>query len=138
MPQQDVGYLIKRIHEKLKARADADLREFQLTFAQSRVLAFLDHSGGESTQKEIEVFLAVAHPTVVGIVARMEQNGFVACRPSSDNRNKLVRLTPKAEALGLRLEQHMRETEQALLAPLSPQEAEQLKRMLGTICEHMD
>ena len=101
MPQKDIGYLIKNINDKLKVKADADLKNSNLTLAQSRVLAFLDSRGGQATQKEIEVYLEVSHPTVVGIISRMEQNGHLRCRvDETDKRNKIVALTEQAKALG--------------------------------------
>ena len=57
MEEKDIGYLIKNINDKLKVKADADLKHSNLTLAQSRVLAFLDRRGGQATQKEIEVYL---------------------------------------------------------------------------------
>lgn len=79
MPQKDIGYLIKNINDKLKVKADADLKHSNLTLAQSRVLTFLASQDGQATQKEIEIFLEVSHPTIVGIISRMEQNGHLIC-----------------------------------------------------------
>lgn len=139
MPQMDVGYLIKSINDKLQVKADAELREYGLTFAQCRVMAFLENKGGEATQKEIELHLAVAHPTVVGLVSRMEQNGFVTCRTDRrDKRNKLVRLTSKAEEIGLDMEQNVLRNEKRLLAPLSDEESARLKQMLRVIYDHLE
>lgn len=138
MPKKDVGYLIKNINDKLKVKADADLKHYQLTFTQSRVFAFLHSKGGQATQKEIELFLEVSHPTVVGIVSRMEQNGYVTCWQDTDKRNKQVSLTQKAREIGIDMEQHMLETEKQLLAPLTEQEAAHLKKMLELICDHLE
>lgn len=138
MPQKDVGYLIKNIHDKLKAKADADLTRYGLTYAQSRVFAFLNSRDGQATQKEIELFLNVAHPTVVGIVSRMQQNGYVTCWQDEDRRNKNVKLTQKAEAIGIDMEQHILETEKDLLSPLSAEDAARLKEMLSAICDHLE
>ena len=66
--KNDVGYLIKRINDKLAVRADAELKQYHLTMSQGRVFLYLSSRGGQATQKEIETFLGVAHPTVVGIV----------------------------------------------------------------------
>ena len=138
MPNKDIGYLIKSINDKLKVKADAELKRYNLTFAQSRVFAYLQEKGGQATQKEIEVFLDVSHPTVVGIVSRMEQNGYVTCFQDADKRNKNVKLTPKARSLGMDMEQHMLENEKLLLAPLSDTEAAQLKQMLIQINNHLE
>lgn len=131
MPKKDVGYLIKNINDKLKVKADADLKRYNLTFTQSRVFAFLQEKGGQATQKEIELFLEVSHPTVVGIVSRMEQNGYVTTwMDSNDKRNKNVKLTKQAEEIGIDMEQNMLKNEKMLLDPLTAEEAEKLKEML--------
>ncbi len=138
MEKKDVGWLIKNINEKLKVRADADLKRDNLTFAQSRVLIFLSSVGGQATQKEIEDFLEVSHPTVVGIVSRMEQNGFLTTWiDGKDKRNKNVKLTEQAEKIGVYMEQHLKENEKILLAPLSAEEIEQLRRMLLAIYDNL-
>lgn len=138
MPQKDIGYLIKSINDKLKVKADADLKQSNLTLAQSRVLAFLVSQGGQTTQKEIEVYLEVSHPTVVGIISRMEQNGHLRCWiDETDKRNKIVALTDHAKALGEEMEQRILANEKKLLASFSQEEAENLKQMLLTIYKNL-
>lgn len=137
MLKNDVGYLIKSINDKLKVKADAELKQYNLTMAQCRVLTYLSSQGGQATQKEIEVFLNVSHPTVVGIVSRMEQNGYVTCWPCEDGRNKYVRLTPQAEAIDKDMQRNQLENEEMLLAPLSPEDRERLRDLLLTVAEHL-
>lgn len=139
MPKKDVGYLIKNIHEKLKVKADADLKRYNLTLTQSRVLAFLNSQGGQTTQKEIEVFLEVSHPTVVGIISRMEQNGYVTSWiDENDKRNKNVKLTKQAEALGMDMEQNIHDTEKKILASLSEEDVAHLREMLLVIYKNLE
>ena len=134
-----VGYQFKIIDEKIKVRADADLKRHDLTLMQTRVLGFLAEMGGRTTQKEIEDDLQVSHPTVVGLVSRMEQKGFLTTRPDPmDRRNKLVELTDKAQLVGhdidVTVEQHDRE----LLQGFSEQEIDTLKRFLNRIIHNLD
>ena len=137
--EQDVGYKLKLITDKLKVRADADLKRHKLTLSQSRVMAFLNKKGGEATQKEIEDNMQVSHPTVVGIVSRMEQNGFLETWfDPADRRNKMVRLTEKAHQLGRILEQVTKEHERILLRSFSPVEEEELKHMLDRILRNIE
>ena len=92
MEQYPIGCLLKMITDKIKIQADANLAQHDLTLTQSRVLGYLARSGGTATQKEIEGFLQVSHPTVAGVIGRMEQKGFVSCRPDpADKRSKLAR-----------------------------------------------
>lgn len=135
--KNDVGYLIKSINDKLRVRADAELKQYHLTMSQSRVLVYLRSQGGQATQKEIETFLDVAHPTVVGLVSRMEQNGYVTCWPCEDGRNKNVKLTEQAEAIDKDMQENMHANEEMLLAPLSPEDRERLRDLLLTVAEHL-
>lgn len=135
--KNDVGYLIKRINDKLAVRADAELKQYHLTMSQGRVFLYLSSRGGQATQKEIETFLDVAHPTVVGLVSRMEQNGYVTCWPCEDGRNKYVKLTPQAEVIDKDMQENMHANEEMLLAPLSPEDRERLRDLLLTVAEHL-
>lgn len=139
MEEKDIGYLIKNINDKLKVKADADLKHSNLTLAQSRVLAFLDRRGGQATQKEIEVYLEVSHPTVVGIISRMKQNGHLRCwADETDKRNKIVALTEQAKALGEEMEQRILANEKMLLASLSETDIKKLKQMLLIVYNNLE
>ena len=139
MPQKDIGYFFKNINDKLKAKADADLKRYNLTLTQSRVLVFLNSKGGKATQKEIEIFLEVAHPTVVGIVSRMEQNGHVVCWiDETDRRNKMVKLTEQTEAIRLDMEQNILVNEKKMLASLSEEDIAHLRKMLTVIYKNLE
>lgn len=139
MGKKDIGYLIKNINDKLKIKADADLKRYNITLAQGRVLAFLNSEGGETTQKKIEVFLEVSHPTVVGIVSRMEQNGHVVCSiDGNDKRNKIVALTPDAKAMSMEMERNILANEKKMLASLSAEDIEQFRKTLTVIYKNLE
>ncbi len=135
MSSKDIGYLVKSIDEKLKAKADADLKQHNLTMVQGLVLVFLyGRPGGRATQKEIEEELDVSHPAVVGIVSRMEQNGHVTTWIDPQNkRNKIVQLTAQARALGDMMNLKRAEWEEAMLRGFSAESIEQLKKMLWMV-----
>lgn len=135
----NIGFLLKVITDKLRVRADADFKQYGLTFTQSRVMAFLNRKGGQATQKEIEVFLEVAHPTVVGVVSRMEQNGFVRTWfDPEDKRNKIVALTTIADTVGIHLDEAAQEQDQKLMTGLSEEEKAELERMLRIIYQNVE
>ncbi len=137
MMKNDVGYLIKSINDKMTVKVGAELKQYNLTMSQCRVFTYLGSRGGQATQKEIEVFLDVAHPTVVGIVSRMKQNGYVTCWTSEDKRNKNVKLTPRAEAIGSDMQKKVQASEEMLLAPLSPENREHLRVLLSIVADHL-
>ena len=133
-----VGYFLKVITDKIKVKADADLKSRNLTLTQSRVLAFLCSKGGQVTQKDIEEFMGVAHPTVVGIVARMELNGFLTCRvDASDKRNKIVALTPHAQDIGNELAHFIAQQEEKMLVGLTQEQIDSLRQSLSVIYDNL-
>lgn len=134
MEQYPIGCLLKMITDKIKIQADANLAQHDLTLTQSRVLGYLARSGGTATQKEIEGFLQVSHPTVAGVIGRMEQKGFVSCRPDpADKRSKLVCQTARATEIAHQMQATMVAAEQQMLRSLSPKQIAALEDTLRTI-----
>ncbi len=131
MNNQDIGSLLKQIHDKMKVSADASLKEIGLTISQAMAMEFLHEKGGKATQKEIENHLKVSHPTVVGIVSRLEKNGFLTCYvDETDKRNKIICVTDKAEKNAEKMYKGRAEAESRLLQSLSAEEIEELRRLL--------
>ena len=129
MEQYPIGCLLKMITDKIKIQADANLAQHDLTLTQSRVLGYLARSGGTATQKEIE-----SHPTVAGVIGRMEQKGFVSCRPDpADKRSKLVCQTPRAAEIAHQMQATIVAAEQQMLRSLSPKQIAALEDTLRTI-----
>ena len=134
--RRPLGYLFKVITDKMIEKADKDMEQYGLTFTQSRVLGFLRDKECV-TQKEIEKHLEVSHPTVVGIVSRMEQNGFVTTWfDPADKRNKMVKLTEKAKKTGELLEASAKIHDREMFYFLTEEEIVQLGDMLTRIYEH--
>ncbi len=134
-----IGYQFKIIDEKIKVRADADLKRHGLTLTQTRVMGFLSEMGGQATQKEIEEDFQVSHPTVVGLVSRMEQKGLVTtCPDLMDRRNKLVKLTERALEIGQEIDMTVQQHDAELLRGFSEEEQETLYRLLERINRNLD
>ena len=133
-----VGYLLKLVNDKLRTKADANLLEQGLTLSQSRILRFLGQQGGSAMQKEIEDHLGVSHPTVVGLIARLKDKGFVECSmDEKDRRNRIITITPKAISLEKEMCKMIDVNEQKMLSSLSDQQILVLKSALETIYENL-
>lgn len=138
--KKHIGFLIKNIDDKLKAKANANLKEHGLTIAQGRVLSILaELKGANTTQKDLEEALGVSHPTMVGIISRMEAGGFVVChQDTNDKRNKIVMMTEKAVAVDNNIEKVIESNENEMLKPLSDTERKELARMLSLIINNLN
>ncbi len=135
MNEKDIGYLLKVINDKMRSRSDADLKSHNLTMTQSRVMAYVSSRGGKSTQKEIEKFLQVSHPTVVGIVSRMEQGGYLTT--TMVGRDKYVSLTHKAMSVWEDMHSNIKKCEARLVKGLSGQEIAELRKTLLVIYNNL-
>ena len=120
------GALIKKVHDEIEKKANAMLRQQDLTLSQMNVLmeleAIPDH---QLTLKELEGLLHVAQSTAAGIVVRLEQKGFVeSFTDESDRRVKKVMLTPAGLQCCKNAASDVKEIEAKLLSGLT--EAEKL------------
>lgn len=87
---EEISCMLKNIADKLKSISEKELKKYDLTLSQSRVLLYLNNQGGEAMQKEIQKFLQVTHPTVGGIIARLENKGFVRTWINVKNKKEVV------------------------------------------------
>lgn len=134
MEKKDIGHLLKLISDGIKSRFDASLKEHDLTCSQLRILGYLNKNGGSITQKQLEEFLGVSHPTVVGLINRLEKNGFVRTHFDKNNkRHKIVCEDEKAVTLSIQMENQRSQIEKLLLTGLAPDEISELERMLNIV-----
>ncbi|MBN7773591.1 MarR family winged helix-turn-helix transcriptional regulator [Clostridium aminobutyricum] len=96
---EDIGFLVKIITECIDKMANQHLKQFDLTLSQGRILQYLRERIGEKTsQKDIENYFDVTHPTVIGILNRLERKGFIRSEfDSADKRVKNIYLIPEKE-----------------------------------------
>lgn len=137
--ERDIGFLFKQINMMIKKGIDKDLMEYDLTTSQSRVLFFVHFRGEDKTSmKDIEEHMKVTHPTVIGIVKRLEEKGFVATSSDpEDRRVKLVTITQKTTKMIKKLDQGKRKMDERLLKGFTEQETKELRRMLSKIEENL-
>ena len=139
MQSSEIFMLLKKINVNIKAMADANLRSENLTYSQLNVLFFVRRSGGQVSQKDIEDYLKVSHPTVVGLVQRLETTGYIMCeRDEKDRRNKLVRTTEKFEQLVKVLDEQRIRSNNEILEGFSENDLEQLGGYLSRLYENIE
>lgn len=136
---RDIGFLLKVIQENAERHANQIFKPVELTSSQVRVLKFLRGRCGEpTTQKEIEHHLMVSHPTIVGIVQRLEHKGFVRTQfDGADKRNKYIYLTKKEGELYEQMRSHHETMEALLTAGMTPEQVEQLRELLTMVYENV-
>lgn len=126
MEEKYFGPIMKKISEELDRRANMEIRKYNLTLTQARVILFLARNEAKTvTQKELENFLQVSHPTTVTIVKSMEAKKMLKTSfDDNDRRMKNVRLIWGNESIYNELGQNAERMEHKLLAGFSEEEKE--------------
>ena len=131
--------MIKYISDKVRQKADNNLKNHNVTLSQVRVLNFLWRENGSCSQKQIEDFLQVSHPTVVGLVSRMEQSGYIQTSVSPDEkRNKIVTVTDSGMSLACELCRYMEDIDKRMLVGLTDEQQAQLADMLYIVAQNFE
>ncbi len=122
-----------------KARLESRLTKYDITPAQTHVLLYLFHHGGEALQGEVTAFLKVKPSTANGILDRMEEKKLL-CRSISptDARQKLITLTQQGKSQQALFRAEFDSFETALVSGLSLEEQTQFRELLGRIISNLE
>lgn len=136
--QESVNYWLCCTASALRETLNAELSQHGITYRQFQVLAWLAHDGQELTQADLAARMMIEPPTLVGLLDRMEQQGWitrVGC--PGDRRKKLVRPAPAAEEVWERMVDVLHRVRAKATARLNPEQVESLREMLQTIHESL-
>lgn len=130
--------LIKNLNDKIEARGNNVCQKAGLTLAHFRILAYLLlHSETIVTQRELELEFKVSHPTISGILKRMEKNELVTTKILLTEKRKQVFVTQKGKEAMDKMKEFMNQDHALLDSVFSEEELEQfgeyLTRMLNLL-----
>lgn len=126
---------IKRISNALDRKRTRDMETMELTSSQGWLLGYLTRHRDEAvTLGDLVRKFDLTHPTVSGILQRLEAKGFVTVEADpADRRRRCVRVTEKALDCHQRIIRRMTETDTKLTAALTADERAALLRLLDRI-----
>ena len=76
----------------------AALAQMDLTAAQGHIMGYLAHRTQPPCSRDIEEAFHLSHPTVSGLLSRLEKKGFIEFRPDAgDRRCKRIYILPKGQ-----------------------------------------
>lgn len=109
----------------------AAMEEMELTAAQGHLMGYLIHSREPRCPRDVEKAFHLSHPTVSGLLSRLEQKGFVELRTDpEDRRFKRIYLLPKAWQLDERISRTLEENERKMTDGFTQQEREEFAALL--------
>lgn len=132
---KDIAPLIKMVDEKIEKYINKNMKEYDLTFSQLRIVMFLYQSNiTVYCLKELEKNFNVSQQTMAGLIKRLELKGFVrSFNELKDKRVKKVELTEKGKEIGEKIEQKRIETKNWIFSSLTNEEKELLYNLIEKI-----
>lgn len=127
------GPLVRILHCCFSQAVTNVLAEMELTSAQGHILGYLEHrKDAPPCPRDIEEEFHLSHPTVSGLLARLEKKDFIALRPDPDDRRcKRVYILPRGNECSGRVHRLMRENEKQMIQGFTPEEQQQFADFLA-------
>ena len=125
------GHMVRVLHCTISQSVTAALAEMELTSAQGRIMGYLAMSPEPPCAKDIEDRFHLSHPTVSGLLARLEKKEFIEVREDpEDRRRKLVYILPKGQQCNETMYAVIQSGDKKLLEGFTPEEEAQFREYL--------
>ena len=133
-----LGYLI-RVAEKCRGQAMTNaLASMELTAAQGQIMSFIAHRTEPPCARDIEEAFQLTHPTVSGLLSRLEQKEFIEMRPDpKDRRCTRIYVLPRGLELHETMNQTIDSTEEQLMQNFTEEEKEQFAAFLQRAIDNL-
>ena len=125
------GHYLRILHGCTDQFLSAAVTQMDLTPVQSRVVGYLAHRSEPPCAKDVEEEFQLSHPTVSGILSRLEKKAFVEFRPDpADRRCKRIYVLEKGwEHIG-QIRRIINENEDRIVDGFTEEEKQQFAAFL--------
>lgn len=139
MDNLTIGQQMRIAHQAIHQHIDRKLSALELTGIQSFVLRCLSERSGEVVYpRDIEKQFHLTHPTVSGILQRLESKGFISILPDPDDRRcHRIALTDKGLRCQQDIQAHIDAMEQAMTSGMTDAEQAQLHDLLARLTDNL-
>ena len=119
------GRSIRQLYWASDQTMTATLASMDLTASQGHILAFIAHSSQPPCPRDMEEAFNLSHPTVSGLLARLEKKGFIRIDPDpADRRCKRVSLEARGLECMAKMDATIRASEEKLVQNFTAEEKE--------------
>ena len=80
------GFLVRILHWCNANAMDSAMENLELTGAQGHIMAYLAHAKTPPCPRDLEAEFHLTHPTVSGLLSRLEQKGFIELQTDPEDR----------------------------------------------------
>jgi DNA-binding MarR family transcriptional regulator len=114
------------------------LEAMDLTAAQGHIMAYLVHAKEPPCPRDVEAAFQLSHPTVSGLLSRLEQKGFLELRADpNDRRCKRIHVLEKGNLCHQTMHDAIQTSEQKMLTGFTPEEQAQFAAFLQRAIHNM-
>ena len=125
------GHAVRILHWCIDQSVTGALAQMDLTAAQGRIMGYLAHRPEPPCAKDVEEAFQLSHPTVSGILSRLEKKDFVEFRPDpADRRCKRIYVLEKGWEHIEQIHSVIRENEERIVSGFTEEEKEQFASLL--------
>ena len=137
--EKGVLKVLRYVYNQMERCRNADFDALGITSSQASVMMFLfKNRKHEVTQQSVQAALLLSHPTITGLMKRLEAKGFITRKNSpADFRCKYVKLTKKGCDIERGLKTNMKRMQDRALVGLSQEELDNLEKSLCVIAENL-
>ena len=136
--QNHYGHLIRILYWCTHQSMTNALETMELTATQGHVMGFLSNQSKPPCPRDVEEALHLTHPTVSGILSRLEQKGFLELKPDpSDRRCKRIHICSKGRECHQTMQQTIQDTEKRMVQGFTPQEQKLFAQLLQRAIANM-
>ena len=132
------GHFIRILHWCTETSMTAALEKMELTAAQGHIMGYLSHQTTPPCPRDIETAFHLSHPTVSGLLSRLEQKGFIQLRPDpEDRRCKRIFILQKGQQCHETMHQAILGIEAQLVQDFTPEEKDLFASFLHRAISNM-
>ena len=132
------GHLLRHLHCCADQAMTGALASMELTAAQGHIMGYIFHQAGAPCPRDIEEAFQLSHPTVSGILSRLEKKGFIEFRPDpEDRRCKRIYVLQKGVELHETMRRTIADTESQLVSGFSEEEKALFRQFLCRTIENL-
>lgn len=132
------GHRVRILHWCTDQAMTAALADMELTAAQGHIMGYLARRQAAPCSRDIEEEFHLSHPTVSGLLSRLEKKGFIEFRPDpKDRRCKRIYVLPKGQQCQATMHQTILDNEAQMVKDFTDQEKEEFSALLERAIANM-
>lgn len=132
------GHLFRVLSSSSVQTFNNALAQQDMTASQGHVLAFLAHCKEPPCPRDLEERFHMSHPTISGLLSRMEKKGLLELRPdANDRRCKRIYLLPKGWELDETIRTAIHANEARIVQGFSQEEIRQFADFLTRATQNL-